>query len=166
VEQAPGFAVGVVGVGLAAAFGIEGEAGEAEDVGQREDEPGIFRDDVGGDEIDFGEFVGDGASVDAAVNVDVVETAEDLRGGLDLNADQGGTGGWVGGMEVGGVEDDVVAFAVAEGFGDAEAVAGGGEGEGEFGDLSAAFGGEFTVGGCLGRTRFASAGSALAWGHG
>ncbi|MFZ3368955.1 MAG: hypothetical protein WA239_17725 [Candidatus Sulfotelmatobacter sp.] len=41
--------------------------------------------------------------------------------------------------------DDVVAFAVAEGFGDAEAVAGGGEGEGEFGDLSAGFGGEFML---------------------
>jgi hypothetical protein len=39
----------------------------------------------------------------------------------------------------------IVAFAVAEGFGDAEAVAGGGEGEGEFGDLATAFGGEFAL---------------------
>jgi hypothetical protein len=43
------------------------------------------------------------------------------------------------------VEDDVVAFALTVGAGDAEAVAGGGEGEGEFGNLSAAFGGEFAL---------------------
>ena len=42
-------------------------------MGQGEDEPGVFGDNVGGDEIDFGEFVGDGASVDAAVGVEVVE---------------------------------------------------------------------------------------------
>jgi hypothetical protein len=33
-------------------------------------------------------------------------------------------------LGVRGVEDDVVAFAFAEGFGDAEALAGGGQGEG------------------------------------
>jgi len=78
-----------------------------------------------------------------------------------------------------GVEDDVVAFAVAEGFGDAEAVAGGGEGEGEFGNLAAAFGGEFALEGSLGtrslkawgglglgRTLVASVGRALASAHG
>jgi len=145
VEQVPGFAVGVVVVGLAAALGIEAEAGEAEDVGEREDEPGIFGDDVGDEEIDFGEGVGDGASVDAAVGVDAVEAALHLSGRFDLDADEAGTGEWAGGIEVGGVEDDVVAFAVAEGFGDAEAVAGGGEGEGEFGDLATAFGGEFAL---------------------
>jgi hypothetical protein len=32
--------------------------------------------------------------------------------------------------DVGGIEDDVVAVTVAEGFGDTEALAGGGEGEG------------------------------------
>ncbi len=42
MEEVPGFAVGVAGVGLAAAFGVEAEGGEAEDVRKREDEPGIF----------------------------------------------------------------------------------------------------------------------------
>jgi hypothetical protein len=158
VEVVPGFAVGVVEAGEAAAFGAEQEAGLAEDVREWEDEPGIFGDDVGGDEIDFGELVGDGASVDAAVGVDVVEAVEQLGGGFDLDADEAGAGAierqgaplrslWLriggdDGWEMGGVEDDVVAFAVAEGLGDAEAVAGGGEGKGEFGDFSAAFGGE------------------------
>ncbi|MGA9507524.1 MAG: hypothetical protein WBV55_02645 [Candidatus Sulfotelmatobacter sp.] len=171
----PGFAVGIVEAGTAAVFGAEEEAAEAEDVREGEDEPRVFGDNVGGDEIDFGEFVGDGASVDAAVGVEVVEAVLHLRGGFDLDADKawaalGGKGladtpsaiasltlliGAVV-MVLSGtimiltimiltIEDDVVAVAVAEGFGDAEAVAGGGEGEGKFGDFAAAFGGEFAV---------------------
>ena len=42
VEIVPGFAVGVGEVRLAAAFGIEQECGLAEDVREREDEPGVF----------------------------------------------------------------------------------------------------------------------------
>jgi hypothetical protein len=57
-------------------LGLRRRAGYAEDVGEGEDEPGVFGDDVGGDEIDFGEFVGDGASVDAAVGVDAVEAVD------------------------------------------------------------------------------------------
>ena len=187
-------------------------------MGEGEDEPGVFGDDVGGDEIDFGEFVGDGASVDAAVGVEVVEAVLHLGGGFDLDADEAraGLGGEaledtpsaiailvlpIRGMVIVAVlikaiviltvmilgivilaiviltnmiltiEDDVVAVAVAEGFGDAEAVAGGGECEGEFGDFAAAFGGEFAVewslgvrrwrGRSLGETRFASTESGL-----
>ena len=86
-EEVPGFAVVGVEAGAAAFFGAEEEAGLAEDVGEREDEPGVFGDDVGGDEIDFGESVGDGASVDAAVGVDAVEALDYLGGGFDLDAD-------------------------------------------------------------------------------
>ena len=46
---------------------------------------------------------------------------------------------------VAGVEDGVVALAVAEGAGDAEAEAGGFEDEGEFGEFSAALGGELAL---------------------
>ncbi len=191
-------------------------------MGEGEDEPGVFGDNVGGDEIDFGEFVGDGASVDAAVGVEVVEAVLHLGGGFDLDADEAraGLGGEaledtpsaiailvlpIRGMVIVAVlikaiviltvmilgivilaiviltnmiltiEDDVVAVAVAEGFGDAEAAAGGGECEGEFGDFAAAFGGEFAVessvgvrrwrGRSLGETRFASTESGLAFAH-
>ena len=46
---------------------------------------------------------------------------------------------------VAGVEDYIVAFAVSVGAGDAEAEVGGFEGEGEFGEFSAALGGEFVL---------------------
>jgi hypothetical protein len=48
-------------------------------------------------------------------------------------------------VECAGIDDHVVAFAVTMGLGDAEAAADGFEGEGEFGELSAALGGEFTI---------------------
>jgi hypothetical protein len=43
---------------------------------ERDDVPGVFGDDVGGDEVDFTGEVGDGASVHAAMGVDAVETFE------------------------------------------------------------------------------------------
>jgi hypothetical protein len=88
------------------------------------------------------------------MGVDAVEAILELGGGFYLDADQA-RAGWGGKQvrfgrvragsplrslslrfgrddryNVRSVEDDVVAFAVAEGFGDAEAVAGGGEREG------------------------------------
>src|SRR5271166_5338318 len=104
-----------------------------------EDEPGVFGDYVGGYEIDFGELVGDGASVDAAMDVDAVEAVDELGGGFDLDADQTGAGAIVEESGVGRlwkkmgavtVEDYVVALAVAVGVGDSEAEAGGFESEG------------------------------------
>jgi hypothetical protein len=44
-----------------------------------------------------------------------------------------------------GVDDEVVAFAVTVGLGDGESECGGFEGEGEFGEFSAALGGEFAL---------------------
>ena len=150
-KQGPGFAVGVIEAGAAIAFAAEEEAGTVEDVREREDEPGVLGEDVGGDEIDFGELVGDGASVDAPVGVDAVQAIEELGGAFDLDAGEFGHG--VGLM---GVDDEIVAFAVAVGFGDGEAEGGGFEGEGEFGEFSAALGGEFAVKGRGGveRSRF------------
>jgi hypothetical protein len=54
-------------------------------------------------------------------------------------------------MQVVGVEDVVVAFAVAVGPGDAETQAGGFQGEGQFGELSATLGGELAGAGGFGR---------------
>jgi hypothetical protein len=185
-EVVPGFAVGVVDARDAAAEGAEQQGDLAEDMRKWEDEPGVFGDDIGDDEIDFGERVGDDASIEAAARVDAIEAVDELRGGFDLHADEARAGterrvvranriflaGAVRrrrivfqGIEFKGIEDDVVTFAIAEGFGDAKAVAGGGESEGEFGNLSAALGGEFALEGSLGAecgqglgwTRFASA---------
>ena len=54
------------------------------------------------------------------------------------------------GEEVAGIEDYVVAFAVAVGAGGAEAEVGGFEDEGEFGEFSAALGVDFALAGSLG----------------
>ena len=64
-----------------------------------------------------------------------------IRNGKTLFAGPVRYDGW----DVGGIEDEVVTLAVAVGAGDAEAVAGGSEGEGEFGNLSAALGGLFAL---------------------
>ena len=197
----PGFVVGVVesraGVGGAA----EQEAGASADGFQGNDVPGVFGDDVGGDEVDFAGEVGDGASSRAAVGVGAVEAVHELGGALDLHAperpgemlmvewggadaadaskDWGGGGGrsadfdrsgtrlpahgtrdgwgirgvgcgiltraaWVR-EQFAGIDDGVVAFAVAEGLGDAQAAAGGFVGEGEFGEFSAALGVDFAL---------------------
>ena len=84
---------------------------------ERDYEPGVFGDDVGDEEVDFGELVGDGASVEAAVEVDAVEAVDELGGAFDLDALE----------ESVAVEDEVVALAVAVGLGDGESEGGGNE---------------------------------------
>ena len=86
----PGFAVSVVETGFTVAFLAEEEAGAVGDFLDGEDVPPVFGDDVGGEEVDFGGGVGDGASVDAAAGVDVVETVDDLGGSFDLHAPKAG----------------------------------------------------------------------------
>ena len=81
----PGFAVLVVEAGAAVVFAAEEEAGGADGV-DRDDVPGVFGDDEGGEEVDFGGEVGDGASAGAAVGVDAVEAVEKLGGTFDLDA--------------------------------------------------------------------------------
>ena len=145
----PGFAVLVVEAGAAVFFAAEQEAGAA-DSEDGDDVPSVFGDDVGGDQVDLGGVVGNGASSAAAVGVDAIEAVEELGGTFNLDAPKecGGGGGRVRGAA--GVEDEVVAFAVAIGLGDAEAEAGGDEDEDEFGEFSAALGGEFTAEGING----------------
>jgi hypothetical protein len=85
-EEVPGFAVGVVAAGLGVAFAAEEEGGAAAGGGDWDDVPGVLGDDVGGEEIDFGGEIGDGASVDAAVGVDALEAFEQLGGTFHLDA--------------------------------------------------------------------------------
>jgi len=81
----PGFAVLIVEAGAAVLLAAEQEAGAA-DGADRNDVPGVFGDDVGGDEVDFAGQIGDGAASAAAVGVDAVEAVEELSGTLDLDA--------------------------------------------------------------------------------
>ncbi len=137
-EEVPGFAVGVVHSRFAVAFRAEQETANADDVVQRKNEPGIFGNDISGDEVDLRELVGDGASVDPAVGVDVVLAVEKDGGAFHLDAVELG-------HDVGlvRVDDEVVALAISVGLGDGEAETGSLEGEGEFGELSATLGSEF-----------------------
>jgi hypothetical protein len=65
----------------------------------------------------------------AASSMQVVATFAVVASGLDLHTPQA----------LAGIEDEVVAFAIAPGFGDSEAEAGGFVKESEFGDFAAAF---------------------------
>jgi hypothetical protein len=119
--------------------GREEDAGAVLDFGDGEDEPGVFGDDVGDQEVDFARLIGDDSVVGSAMGVDAVEAAHESGGGFDLDAEEA----------VSGVEDEVVAFAVAVGFGDVESHRRRFEDEGEFGELSATLGGLFVLLGSL-----------------
>jgi hypothetical protein len=85
----PGFAVGVVEAGAAITVAAEQEAGDSASGVQRDDVPGIFGDDVDGEEVDFAREIRDGASAGAAMGVDAVEAFEELGGTLYLDAPEG-----------------------------------------------------------------------------
>jgi len=143
-EEVPSFAIIAVEAGVAVIiFGIEEQAGAGGDEIDGQDEPGVLWNDVGDEEIDLGRKIGDGAASGAAVRVDVVEAIEQGGSRLDLDAVEGGAG----------VENEVVALAVAVGLGDSEAEADGSVGEGDFGELSTTFGGEFALTGGFGARR-------------
>jgi hypothetical protein len=152
-KEGPGFAVGVVEAGAAVAAATEQEAGDSASGVERDDVPGVFGDDVGGEEVDFAGKVRDGASVGTAVGVDAIESVAELGGTFDLDAPE--WRGRIGRARIGlpakvaGVDNDVVAFAVAVGLADSEAEFVGLEGEGDFGEFSKALGGEFSLAGRL-----------------
>jgi hypothetical protein len=75
-EEVPGFAVGVVEAGAAIPAAAEQEAGDSASGVQRNDVPGIFGDDVNGEEMDFAGEIRDGATAGAAMGVDAVEAFE------------------------------------------------------------------------------------------
>ena len=112
---------------FAFALGIEAQSLSRSERGGGHDVPDVFRDDVGDQEIDFCGRVGAGA----AGVLDAVTAFGEALSGFHLHAP----------VVVAGVDDEVVALAVAPGFGDTEAEAGGfGEKRG-FGDFPAAFAG-------------------------
>ncbi len=134
------FAVGAVGAALGIVLEAAEQAGADEYVPDGEDELGVLGDDVGDQEVDLGRVVGDYAAVGAAVRVDVVAAVEDRGGGFHLGAPE----------SLSGIEDEVVALAVAVGLGYAESHARRLEDEREFCQLAAAFGSVLlVVGGVL-----------------
>ena len=84
----PGLTIGVVEAGFAVEFAAEEEACAASNDLNGHDVPGVFGDDVGSEEIDFGGSVGDGVSGDAAAGVYVVEAVDELGGSFDLHSPQ------------------------------------------------------------------------------
>jgi hypothetical protein len=65
-EQVPCFPVLVVHASFAVVATAEQEAGGSQEGFEGEYVPGVFGDDVGGEEMDFSALVGDGAASDAA----------------------------------------------------------------------------------------------------
>ena len=124
---APGFAV-LFHQGALAVGGIEAKDVVGGGFAHRDDVPEVLGDDEGDEEVDLVSGVAGVASggFDAVAGIGVA------LGGFDLHPPELASG----------VEDEVVAFAVAPGFGDAEAEAGGFGQEGGLGGFAAAFAGD------------------------
>jgi hypothetical protein len=131
-KEPPGFAEGFEAGSFFAAVGIEPEILAGRECLDREHVPEIERDDVGDDAIDVVGGEGDHFALYVDVGVDGVSAMALVGGGADLNSPKASAG----------VEDVVVAVAVSPGLGHAEAQAHSFLHEGQFGDLSAAFGRE------------------------
>ncbi len=107
----PRFPVLVVHAWFAVVAFAEQEAGGSQEGFEGEYVPGVFGDDVGGEEMDLSKLVGDVAASDAAVGVEAIHSLRDLGSALDLDAPEGRIGiGWAGGA--GG---DVLAEIAQEG---------------------------------------------------
>lgn len=138
----PRLAIRAVQSALGIVLEAEEQAGAGEDCLDGEDEPGVLGDDVGDQEIYFRRVVGDHVAVGAAVRIDVVAAVEDRGGGFYLDAPEAFSG----------VDDNVVAFTVAEGLGQAESQSSSFQHKCHFGQFATAFGcGLVVAGGFTGR---------------
>ncbi len=126
----PGFAVGGEAVIAGGLVREEQEIVFRADDGERNDVPGIVRDDMGGEEIHFSRLVRKRSAFHAALGVEVVAASgEELGGGFHLHFGEA--------AEV--FDDEIVAATVAVGFSDVEAETGGFVGERELAELAATF---------------------------
>ena len=132
LEEVPGF-VELFEAGTASAdvaFGIEAEAGAfGEGVGG-DYVPEVEREDVGDEDVDVGGGVVAFFLLVGVGGLDLVSVGVEGFGAFDLDAPGARAG----------VEDEVVALAVAPGLGDGVSESGGFEDEGGFGALSGALG--------------------------
>jgi len=130
-EEVPGFAIFFPAGAGAVDVGIEAQAAGGSEVFDGDHVPGFLRDDVGDESIDFVGGVADfAAAVDGVDGLHVVSAGAEGGGAFELDAPEAAAG----------VEDEVVALAVAPGFGDDETFFGGFEQESGFGELSGALG--------------------------
>jgi hypothetical protein len=110
-EKIPGFEVTLVFLALAAG-GEHEVAFEGDDYGGGHDVPGVFENDVDGEEIDLAASVVLAAAGADAANVSVAEAG---YGGFDLDAEEASVV----------FNGDIVTLGVSPGLGDAESVFGG-----------------------------------------
>ncbi len=127
-EQVPGFAVGGEEVFPArVVFAGEEEAAAAGDYADGDDEPGVFGDDVGGDEVEVGGGVGDDAAVGDALDAELVAAVAHAGAGFYLDERE---------FFCGGLEDEIVAVHLSVGLGDDVAEAHGLADEGDFAEVA------------------------------
>jgi len=111
-QQMPGFAVALPAGAFAFDVGIKAEAFAWRESFDGQHVPGIFREDVGDQNVDLVGGVNDFAlAVDAVDGLNVVAAGADDLGAFELHAPEAGSG----------IEDEVVALAVAPRTGDVEA---------------------------------------------
>src|SRR5450631_350287 len=115
LQQVPGFAVRLEAHFFGFAMRIETEHGRGGADFHGDDVPDVEGDDVGGDEVDVFLGVGGASFAGGIGGAGFVGTGTDGFGAFDLNAVEAASV----------VEDEVVAQAVAPGFGDAEFEVGG-----------------------------------------
>jgi len=135
VEEPPGFAKALEARSFFAAVGIEPEIFARRKRFDRQHVPEIERDDVGDDAIDVGGGESNHFAFYVDVGVDGVSAMALIGGGADLHAPEAAPD----------VEDVVEAVAVSPRLGHAETQADGFLHEGQFGNLSTAFGRERLV---------------------
>ena len=133
-HQAPGLAVFLVARHPPFARGKEFHRADGAEQRNRDHIPDVLRHDVADEEVNLAGGVG--PALDVAAGMEGVSIFAVAVRRLHLHAP--GTGAVV--------EDEIVAVALSPGLGDGEAEGGGFVEEGGFGDLSAALGGQASVG--------------------
>ncbi len=130
-EEVPGFAEGFQAGALARDVGIEAKTFAGRECVDGQDIPDIERNDVGDEDVNVvGGVHALALTVDAVDGLDIVSAGAEGLGAFELHAPEAATG----------VENEVVAFGVSPGLGDAEGETSGLEDEGGFGKFSAALG--------------------------
>jgi len=111
-QQMPGFAIALPAGAFAYDVGIKAEAFAGRESVDRQHVPGIFRDDVGDQNVDLVGGVNDFAlAVDGVGGLNIVAAGADDFGAFELHAPEAGSS----------IEDEIAALAVAPGTGDVEA---------------------------------------------